>query len=47
MIDRNEAIKLVQRDNQPRYSSMRWSADTIGFDFKEAIKTINAVPKLY
>lgn len=47
MIDRDEAIKLVQRDNQPRYSSMRWYADTIGFDFEEAIKTINAVPKLY
>lgn len=47
MIDRESALPLVERDNQPRYESMRWYAETIGFDFEEAIRVINAMPKRY
>lgn len=47
MISREEALAIADRDNQPRYASMRWYAETIGFDFAAAIKRINAMPKLY
>ncbi len=47
MITRDEALKLVIRDNAPRYESMKWYFDTIGVDFEKAIKVINNIPKLY
>lgn len=47
MLERSDALRLAERDNQPRYSSMRWYAETIGFSFEEAINTINKMPKLY
>lgn len=47
MLDRATAFELAHRDNQPRYESMRWYAETIGFDFTAAIRTINAMPKRY
>jgi glucosamine--fructose-6-phosphate aminotransferase (isomerizing) len=47
MLDRDAALAFIQRDNQPRYDSIRWYADVIGFDFEAAIKRINAIPKLY
>lgn len=47
MIERDVALELAQRDNQPRYDSMRWYAETIGFDFESALRVINAMPKRY
>jgi hypothetical protein len=47
MINREEAMRLIDRDNQPRYESIQWYCDIIGIDFENAIKTINAAPKLY
>jgi glutamine---fructose-6-phosphate transaminase (isomerizing) len=47
MIDRDTALTLAERDNQPRYASMRWYAETIGFDFETAVQKINAMPKRY
>jgi glutamine---fructose-6-phosphate transaminase (isomerizing) len=46
-ITREEALKLVERDNQPRWESIRWYCDTIGIDMESAIKRINEIPKLY
>ena len=42
-----EALKFIERDNQPRYESMQWYCDIIGIDFEAAIKAINKAPKLY
>lgn len=47
MITREEALKLAERDNQPRYASMREYAYLVGFDLDEALYVINAMPKLY
>jgi hypothetical protein len=46
-ISRDEALKLVAEENQPRYQNIRWYLDTMGFDYKEVIHTINSIPKLY
>ena len=47
IIDRKTALNLVHKENQPRWESLQWYADTIGFDLDEAIQIINAMPKLY
>jgi len=46
-ITREEALKLVEEENQPRYQNIRWYLDTLGMDFKEVIKVINAIPRLF
>ena len=46
-LGREEALALVDRDNRPRWESMQWYAETIGFDLSEAVAIINAIPKLY
>ncbi|MCC7483950.1 MAG: hypothetical protein IT529_03080 [Burkholderiales bacterium] len=47
LIDRDEALALAARDNQPRYPSMREYAYQVGFDLDEALYVINSMPKLY
>jgi glucosamine--fructose-6-phosphate aminotransferase (isomerizing) len=46
-ITREKALELVEDENQPRYQNIRWYLDTLGFDFEDVIKTVNAIPKLY
>ncbi len=47
MLSREEAMQLVERDNQPRYESIQWYCDIIGIDFEEAVRIINRAPKRY
>lgn len=44
---RDEALRLVEDENRPRYPNIRWYLDAIGIDFMDAIKTINKIPRLY
>jgi glucosamine--fructose-6-phosphate aminotransferase (isomerizing) len=46
-ITREKALELVEDENQPRYQNIRWYLDTLGLDFAEVIKVVNAIPKLY
>lgn len=46
-ITREKALELVKDENQPRYSNIRWYLDILGMDFKEVIKVVNAIPRLY
>jgi glucosamine--fructose-6-phosphate aminotransferase (isomerizing) len=47
VITREDALKLVGKENAPRYESLKWYCDTIGVDMEYAIKQINNIPKLY
>lgn len=47
MLSREEGMKLVMKENRPRYSSIRWYMDIVNIDFAETIKRINSIPKLY
>ncbi len=47
VISRETAIELTNRDNKPRWESIKWYCNTIGVDFKFVIKSINKIPKLY
>lgn len=46
-LTRKEALMLVEDENRPRYQNIRWYLDTLGMDFAEVIKIVNAIPKLY
>jgi hypothetical protein len=46
-INREEALKLVNDENRPRYQNIRWYLDALNIDYKYVIKTINKIPKLY
>ncbi len=47
MITREQALKLAKEENRPRFESIEWYAQTIGFDCERAIHIINSIPKLY
>ena len=47
VITREEGLKLVEEENRPRYESLRDYFDIIDIDFKNAINTINRMPKLW
>lgn len=44
---RDEALRLVEIENQPRYPNIKWYLDVLGMDFERVIKIINNTPKLY
>ncbi len=46
VLSRDEALQRVERDNRPRWDSMRWYAKTIGFDLDQALKVIQKMPRL-
>lgn len=46
-LNREEALRLVEDENRPRYQNIRWYLDTLGMDFKEVISVVNNIPKLY
>lgn len=47
LITREEAIKLVEKENENRFNSIKWYLETIGLDFESTIEVINSIPKLY
>jgi len=47
MMGRDEALLKSMTYNLPRYDSLVWYADTVGFDLESALKVIHAMPKLY
>ncbi len=44
---REEALRLVELENRPRWESLKWYASVVGFNLTDAIQKINAMPKLY
>lgn len=47
VIGREEGLALLERDNRPRFASMRDYANTIGFDLDKALAAIDMAPRLY
>lgn len=46
-ITREEALRLVADENQPRYPNLKWYLDVVGVDFEEAVRVVNNIPRLY
>lgn len=47
IINREEALALVYKENAPRYNSLKWYLDIIGIDFHDTITRINSIDRLY
>ena len=47
MISRDEALRIVQLENQPRFDSISDYCSIVGIDFNEILKVIDSMPKLY
>ena len=47
IISREEALKLVNDENKPRYENIAQYLEMLGLDFKTVINTINKAPKLW
>ncbi len=46
-LTREQAIRLIEDENQPRYANLKWYLDTINLEFESTIKVINRITKLY
>ena len=46
-LTREQALKLVQKENYPRYQNIKWYLDTLGLEFEMVINIVNRIPKLY
>ena len=46
-LSRKDALTLIPEDNKPRYESIEWYANTIGFDCNNAIQIIENISKIY
>ena len=46
-ITREEALRLVEQENMPRYPNIRWYLDAINLDFEKVIKVINNITPIY
>ena len=46
-LTRDEALKLLDEENRPRYQNIRWYLDALDMDFERVIKIVNSIPKLY
>ena len=42
-LTREEALRLVEIDNIPRYENIRWYLDTLGLEFEYVIKIVNSL----
>ncbi len=47
LLSRDEALKLVAIDNQPKYETLKYFSYLIGFNLDEVLAQINLIPKLY
>lgn len=47
LLSREQALVLVERENQPRYESMKWYLDTVGVGIDEVIAGLKKLPRLY
>ncbi|UGA54992.1 hypothetical protein [Vibrio sp. VB16] len=47
VLTRDEALALAKQDNEPRWESLRWYANTVGFNLDEALIKIHKINKRY
>ena len=47
VLDRTDALLLLEEENRPRWESIEWYLRTIGLDYKDTLLTIDAIPKHY
>jgi glutamine---fructose-6-phosphate transaminase (isomerizing) len=46
-ISRDEALKIINEENRPRFEEIKWYLDIVGIEYETAIKRINSLARLY
>jgi glutamine---fructose-6-phosphate transaminase (isomerizing) len=46
-ISREEALRLVEDENTPRYPNIKWYLEAVDIEFDKAIDVVNSIPRLY
>ena len=46
-ISRDQALTLINDENQPRYPNIKWYLDAVDVDFEEAISVVNSIKRMY
>ncbi|MCX5590187.1 glucosamine 6-phosphate synthetase [Alcaligenes endophyticus] len=46
-LTREQALRLVEKENAPCHDNIRWYLASIGFDFQTTIQKINTIPRLH
>jgi hypothetical protein len=46
-MSRDEALRIVDEENRPRWASLDWYCRTIGIDLEHAMRKILAMPKRF
>lgn len=47
MISREQALRIVEQEDKPRYESIKWYLNIVGLDYEDTIQKINRAKKLY
>jgi hypothetical protein len=47
MLGREEALRLAEQDNVPKWETLRYFAQVIGLNLDEVLREVNNIPKLY
>ena len=47
LITRDEALKLAQDDNEPKFETLQYFSYLVGINLDEVLAEINSIPKLY
>jgi len=47
VMTRERALELVKQENEPRWESLQWYANTIGFSLNDALQVISGIPRLW
>lgn len=46
-LDRKTALKIVEKENLPRWAALKWYFDAIELDMFDVINKVNKIPRLY
>lgn len=46
-LTRDDALRLANDENLPRYKNIKWYLDAIGVDFEDTLRIVNSIPKLH
>mgnify|MGYP000915574998 FL=1 len=47
VLTREEALEIVNIENEPRFFGIQWYCEKIGTDFENALRKVNQAPRLY
>lgn len=47
MLERNQALNLIYKENRPRFQSMQWYFDAIKLPMEEVLARVQQIPRLY